>query len=204
MRCDCWSLTPPASPDATARAVASAEALLERCGIVTRESVEGFASTYRVLRALEDAGQCRRGYVLEGQGAAQFALPGAIDEIRRWAAAPAGTIRTLAAADPAQPFGAALPWPEAAARPSRSAGAYVTLGSRAPLLYLARGQRSLTTWPTDEPLAAAESLAGALRGRRVAIQRIDGHEVSAADETWVSALTAAGFAHTPSGLRLRV
>ncbi|MFM9049436.1 MAG: DEAD/DEAH box helicase [Actinomycetota bacterium] len=210
-----WSLLPAPSADATARALAQAESVLDRFGIVTRETATGFASTYRVLRALEDAGRCRRAYVLEGQGAAQFALAGAIDEVRRCAATPsdtarqgrlgrpAGPVRTLAAADPAQPFGAALPWPESAVRPSRSAGALVTLGHGQPLLYLAKGHRSLTTWPCEDPEGAARSLAGALRGHAVSLQRIDGDDIASARAEWVSALVAAGFARTPSGLRLR-
>ena len=210
-----WSLAPAPSADPTARALAQAEALLDRFGIVTRESptgaawpprratASGFAATYRVLRAIEDAGRCRRAYVLEGQGAAQFALSGAIDEVRRNASAPSGALRTLAAADPAQPFGASLPWPEAAVRPSRSAGALVTLGGDAPRLYLARGHRSLVTWPTDDPVEAARSLAGALRGHAVSLQRIDGVDIASADPGWVAALVEAGFAHTPSGLRWR-
>ncbi|MFM7210901.1 MAG: hypothetical protein ACKOYQ_02690, partial [Actinomycetota bacterium] len=210
-----WSLLPAPSADATARALAQAESVLVRFGIVTRETATGFASTYRVLRALEDAGRCRRAYVLEGQGAAQFALAGAIDEVRRCAATPsdtarqgrlgrpAGPVRTLAAADPAQPFGAALPWPESAVRPSRSAGALVTLGHGQPLLYLAKGHRSLTTWPCEDPEGAARSLAGALRGHAVSLQRIDGDDIASAPTEWVSALVAAGFARTPSGLRLR-
>ena len=198
-----WSLLPTPSSDATARALAQAETLLDRFGIVTRETAGGFAATYRVLRAIEDAGRCRRAYVLEGLGAAQFALPGAIDEVRRSAAAPTEAPRTLAAADPAQPFGASLPWPESAVRPSRSAGALVTLGAGAPMLYLARGHRSLTTWPTEDATAAARSLASALRGHAVSLQRIDGVDVASAAPEWVTALVEAGFARTPSGLRLR-
>ena len=198
-----WSLLPAPSADATARALAQAETLLDRFGIVTRETAGGFAATYRVLRALEDAGRCRRAYVLEGLGAAQFALPGAIDDVRRSAAAPTEAPRTLAAADPAQPFGASLTWPEAAVRPSRSAGALVTLGGSAPMLYLARGHRSLVTWHSDDRASAARSLAGALRGDAVSLQRIDGVDIAAADADWVAALVEAGFARTPSGLRWR-
>jgi len=208
-----WSLSPAAAGEVTTRAVALSESLLDRFGIVTRESVQsagvagGFAATYRVLRSLEDAGRCRRAYVLEGQGAAQFALPGAIDMARACAAETDVAPRTLAAADPAQPFGAALPWPAAGTRPSRSAGAVVTLGPAAgavgPVLYLARGHRSLTTWACDDLSAAASSLVGALRGRSVNLQRIDGADIAAAEPDVVAALVGAGFAHTPSGLRLR-
>ena len=173
----------------------------------------GFAAAYRILSAMEEAGRCRRVYALEGQGAAQFALPGALDMLRSLASDTRGPVdtprepRTLAAADPAQPYGALLPWPDAVTRPSRSAGAWVTLGGRAPLLYLARGRRSLVTWAAaPESLAdAAASLAQALRGQSVNLQRIDGTEIAEipADDPRISALIAAGFARTPSGLRLR-
>jgi len=204
-----WTRIPRAEGDAAARALAQAESLLDRFGVVTREMVNtsgtsgGFAAMYRVLRALEDAGRCRRAYVVEGQGAAQFALAGAIDEIRRVAGADDHSARTLAAADPAQPYGAALPWPDAATRPSRSAGALVTLVGNQPTYYLARGHRSLVVWPVADQAGAAASLAGALRGRAVNLQRVNGVEIAQADDAAVTALVDAGFVRTPSGLRLR-
>ncbi|MEY3733264.1 MAG: hypothetical protein RL347_623 [Actinomycetota bacterium] len=207
-----WSLTPSANASATARQLATIESLIDRYGIVTREIVTasgvpgGFAAAYRILTALEEAGRCRRVYALEGQGAAQFALPGAIDQLRSLAATTDPlACRTLAAADPAQPYGAALPWPEAATRPARAAGAWVTVDGTGPRLYLARGRRSLTTWARDDYSAAAESLASAVAGQATTITRIDGEEIGAiaVDDPRVVALTAAGFARTPSGLRLR-
>ena len=122
-----WSLLPPREPDPTLRAHAQAEVLLERHGVVTRGAVVaerapgGFAATYRVLAAFEDAGRVRRGYFVEGLGASQFGTAGAVDRLRG-TARPAGDgpgdspTRTvvLAAADPANPYGAALPWPERA------------------------------------------------------------------------------------------
>jgi ATP-dependent helicase Lhr and Lhr-like helicase len=135
------------------RAHAQALTLLERHGVLTRGAVAaermpgGFGAVYPVLRAMEETGQCRRGYFVEGLGAAQFALPGAVDRMRALAADPRpadpfavgadpdNSERTvvLAAADPAQPYGAALPWPSrpgetaAAHRPGRKAGAVVVL-----------------------------------------------------------------------------
>jgi ATP-dependent Lhr-like helicase len=184
--------------------------MLDRNGILTREGVTsagfpgGFAAAYRILTALEEAGRCRRTYALQGQGAAQFALPGAIDLLR--SPAPAGdVVRTLAAADPAQPYGALLPWPESATRPSRAAGAWVTLDSHGPVLYLARGRKSLTTWPSTDLPAAAESLARAVAGQSTTITRIDGDEVGTVpdDDPRLAAAVGAGFVRTPSGLRLR-
>jgi ATP-dependent Lhr-like helicase len=124
---------PAREGDATLRAHATAEILLERHGVVTRGAVGaervpgGFAAVYRVLSAFEDAGRVRRGYFVEGLGAAQFGSTGAVDRLRA-SARPVGggpgdgEARTvvLAAADPANPYGAALPWPD---RPDRSAGA---------------------------------------------------------------------------------
>ncbi len=93
-----WSLLPgrlePSGGDGaqTVRAHALALTLLERHGVLTRGAVAseriagGFAGVYPVLRAMEEAGQCRRGYFVEGLGAAQFALPGAVDRMRALAA----------------------------------------------------------------------------------------------------------------------
>ncbi len=206
-----WALVVAPDPSPTARHLAAVEALLHRNGIVTRESVAavglpgGFAAAYRILSAMEEAGRCRRVYALEGQGAAQFALPGALDMLRSLPTS--DRARTLAATDAAQPYGALLPWPEAATRPSRAAGAWVTLRDRGPMLYLARGRRSLITWADDLTALedAAASLAAGLKSESVTLQRIDGidvNEVPAADAR-IAALGEAGFARTPSGLRLR-
>ena len=83
-----WSLVPPAGTDPTVRAAAVAEVLLDRYGVLTRGSVVaeevpgGFAGVYRVLAAMEEAGRIRRGYFVEGLGAAQFATVGAVDRLR--------------------------------------------------------------------------------------------------------------------------
>ena len=122
-----WSLTPERSPDATRRLHAAAEQLLERHGVVTRGAVVaervtgGFAGVYPVLKAMEEAGRCRRGYFVDGLGGAQFAVPGAVDRMRSVADRGSGRDRgeprtvVLAAADPANPYGAALAWPERSA-----------------------------------------------------------------------------------------
>ncbi|HEY5114350.1 MAG TPA: ATP-dependent helicase [Nakamurella sp.] len=119
-----WSLVPDPETDPTVRAAAAAEVLLDRHGIVTRGAVVaegtpgGFAGVYRVLATLEETGRIRRGYFVEGLGAAQFASAGAVDRVRGFAGRPdqeqggAGRGLVLAAADPANPYGAALPWPD--------------------------------------------------------------------------------------------
>ena len=129
-----------------------AELLLERYGIVTREQVlaegikGGFAMLYDTFAKLETLGVCRRGYFIEGMGGAQFALPGAVERLR--AAPDSARTLVLAAADPAQPYGAALTWPKREgqqSRPARVAGAHLVLVADEPVLYVERGGRSLLT-----------------------------------------------------------
>ena len=129
-----WSRLPERDPDTTRRAVAIAEGLLDRYGLVTRGSVVaenvfgGFAAVYPVLKAAEESGRARRGYFVEGLGAAQFALPGAVDRLRslgREDRQPSTRAVVLAATDPANPYGAALPWP---ARPTEDASELARVG----------------------------------------------------------------------------
>lgn len=220
-----WSLFPTARPDPTHRAHALARTLLDRHGVVTRGAVQaegvegGFSATYRVLAAFEDSGQARRGYVVEGLGAAQFAMDGAVDRLRSVStarerrdpdAAPRAVV--LAAADPANAYGAALPWPEspdgAGHKPGRKAGALVVLVEGELTLYMERGGKSLLAWTTepDAPalVAAAEALAAAARAGRlgtVTVERTNG--ASSLTSPLGRTLEAAGFLATPRGLRLR-
>ncbi|GGN53241.1 DEAD/DEAH box helicase [Actinoplanes lobatus] len=226
-----WSRLPERDLDPTRRAAAVADLLLERHGVVTRgaavaEGVSGgFAAVYPVLAALEERGAARRGYFVEGLGAAQFAVPGAVDRLRalsepaeqdRRAVVPAVV---LAATDPANPFGAALPWPErvvdsgdgnpvakAGHRAGRKAGALVVTVGGDLILYVERGGRTLLSFIDDtEALAkAAQGLAGAVRSGALgalSVERADGEPVHASPLR--EALTAAGFRVTPRGLRLR-
>lgn len=206
-----WSVLPLASGAATPRAHALGEALLERYGIVTRGSVMaeahvgGFALAYRTLSGFEDSGRVRRGYFIDGQGGAQFATGAAVDRLR---AAPKGEAVALAATDPANPFGAALDWPElpaeSAHRPGRKAGAFVAIVDGEAVLYLERGGRTTLVFSDDEAAlaAATTALAAALtRGRteRLRVETVNGDAVfgSALDRP----LRAAGFRETPRGLR---
>jgi len=184
---------------------ALAELLLERYGVLTREQVlaegikGGFAALYDTFAKLETLGVCRRGYFIEGMGGAQFALPGAVERLRAGSERPPALV--LAAADPAQPYGAALPWPHrpkreqeggSAPRFARVAGAYVVLVDERPALYVERGGRSLATLahrsithgPHDaDPLRdALVALADAVRAGRVpklSLERIDGQPATA-------------------------
>ncbi|MGW0783101.1 Lhr family helicase [Streptomyces sp. NPDC002913] len=220
-----WSLLPPAEPEPTHRAHARARTLLDRHGVVTRGAVQaegvegGFSAVYRVLAAFEDSGQARRGYVVEGLGAAQFAMDGAVDRLRaastaRDRADPGSAPRALvlAAADPANAYGAALPWPEspdgAGHKPGRKAGALVVLVDGELTLYMERGGKSLLAWPADpsDPAlhAAAEALASAARAGKlgtVTVERTNG--ASSLTSPLGRTLEAAGFLATPRGLRLR-
>jgi ATP-dependent Lhr-like helicase len=212
-----WSLVGPLlqpEPAATEAAYARALQLLERHGVLTRESalaegVEGgFAGIYPVLKALEERGQVRRGYFVAGLGAAQFALPGAVDRLRatrdQSGDSPSAPL-TLAATDPAQPYGAALAWPASAGRPARAAGAYVVSVDGDAVAFVERGGRTLVTFPAAHHHAHwADGVAALVRDGRATkleITRIDGEP--AATSPWAPALRAAGFTDGYKGLVLR-
>ena len=213
---------PTSGPTTTERLHALALALLDRHGVLTREAVaaEGlfgsFSAVYPVLRALEEAGRVRRGYFVDGLGAAQFSLPGAIDRLRS-VRDPAerpdrARVHLLAAADPANPYGAALVWPrrdDADRRAfARVAGAYTVLVDGVAAAFLERGGRSLAMLPAaDEPTVAALALRalGALvadgRMRELLVAKVDGHPV--AESAWRPLLLDAGFVPGYRGLALR-
>ena len=208
-----WSLVDPLRrpvPTETEAAHARAQQLLERYGVLTREAAlgegaeGGFAGVYPVLKALEDRGQVRRGYFVAGLGGAQFALPGAVDRLR--AGRDGDGPVTLAAADPAQPYGAALGWPETKGRPSRSAGAYVVLVDGEPAVFCERGAKSLVTFPRTLELdhwpEALQALAKDGRVRSLEIARVDGDPVGEAPEV-AARLNDAGFTDGYKGLTFR-
>ncbi len=219
-----WSLVvQDSSVSATERVHAQSLALLERHGILTREAVAaegiggGFAGVYPVLRAMEDAGRVRRGYFVDGLGAAQFALAGALDRLRavREPSEPvaSGQVQLLAAADPANPYGAALAWPrrgDGDRRPlQRAAGAYVVLVDGLAALYLERGGTTLQTLPPADDAATATTAARGLRAliadgrtRELLIRKIDGEDVAASGFRPI--LLEAGFAPGYRGLVMRV
>jgi len=160
--------------DATQWAAAITQQLLARHGVVTREALGaeniqgGFGLLYPVLKGMEDTGRIRRGYFVAGLGATQFAMPGALDLLRSLRDAPnEPEIAVLAATDPANPYGATLKFPAAAAGrgPTRSVGATVILVNGALAAYLARGDRQLLTYlPDAEPdrSKAARAIAAVL------------------------------------------
>ena len=210
-----------AAVDPGARRRALAELLLERYGVLTREQVlaegiaGGFSAIYAELTQLETLGIARRGYFVEGRGGAQFALPGAVERLRAQAPAHEAPV-VLAAVDPAQPYGAALPWPKRdiqERRPSRVAGAYVVLVADEPVLYVERGGRSLLTFAGASPSAGRgeagslehglRALAEAVRAGRVpklALERIDGE--AATGSALAATLLERGFHSGPRRLTL--
>ena len=206
-----WSSTDglfPGEPDPRALA----ELLLERQGIVTRDGVRaegipgGYAPVYHELRKLETLGACRRGYFVEGLGGAQFALPGAVERLRERPEEEAALV--LAAADPAQPYGAALAWPRrSGARAARVAGAYVVLLGGEPALFAERGGRSLVPLRDPEEAwlrAAFAALVGHARRtgvKRLAVERFDGEPVGETDA--MPLLVEAGFLAGPRRAVLR-
>ncbi len=239
-----WSAVPLVETNPTVRAHAAAELLLDRYGIVTRgaamaEEIEGgFAGVYRILAAAEESGRVRRGYFVEGLGAAQFGTTGAVDSLRAHARdAGRGTgkgVRSqgqviqgegspgqvsrgssalvLAATDPANPYGAALPWPlragESKHQPGRKAGALVVLVDGDLVLYVERGGRTLLTWSDDPAVlgpAAAAVGDGVRRGAlgRLTVEKADGAPLLGSEHPVGQALADAGFHLTPRGLRLR-
>ncbi|GIJ69468.1 ATP-dependent helicase [Virgisporangium ochraceum] len=214
-----WYRLPDRDLDPTRRAAFTADLLLERYGVVTRGAVMaeghpgGFAGVYPVLAALEERGAARRGYFVEGLGAAQFALPGAVDRLRGMAEKADGQAVVLATTDPANPYGAALPWPERVVdelttghRPGRKAGALVVVTGGEPALYVERGGRTLLSFTDNgEALAAAaKALADAVHSGALgamSVERVDGEAIHSSPLR--DALTSAGFRVTPRGLRLR-
>ncbi|MFI7022442.1 ATP-dependent helicase [Micromonospora sp. NPDC049900] len=227
-----WSRLPERDTDPTRRAAALADVLLERHGVVTRGAVVaeqvpgGFAAVYPVLAAMEERGAARRGYFVDGLGAAQFAVPGAVDRIRALAepldggrAARGAPAVVLAATDPANPYGAALPWPERVVdsgdattpaptghRAGRKAGALVVMVAGDLVLYVERGGRTILSFTDDADAltAAGKALADAVHSGALgpmSVERADGAAVRSSPLR--AALTAAGFRTTPRGLRLR-
>jgi ATP-dependent Lhr-like helicase len=218
-----WSALPAPELDPTIHARATAELLLDRYGVVTRGSVMaenilgGFGLMYKVLARLEEAGRCRRGYFIEHLGAAQFAVPATVDRLRSYSedtqlAKPEPVALALAATDPANPYGAALPWPalsvEAGSghRPGRKAGALVVMVDGALVLYVERGGKTLLVFTEEEPVLAAAGAAlvdvvkrGAVD--KLVMEKVNGHGIL--DTPVAAALTAAGAYSTPKGLRIR-
>jgi ATP-dependent Lhr-like helicase len=209
-----WSLLAPLfenAPPAGPRLRAQAELMLERYGIVTRETVlaegvpGGFSTLYAELGNLELLGTARRGYFVEGLGGAQFALPGAVERLRSLPEGEGGH-RLLAATDPANPYGASLPWPKRddGRRPSRAPGAHVLLRDGAPILYVERGGRGILRLAEIEGVelqeamrALAEAVGDGLLPK-LSVEKLDGEPVIGSMHE--QSLLEAGFSRGPRKL----
>ena len=212
----------------TERALARANMLLERYGIVSRSAAQaeelpgGFAPIYKVLKTMEETGRARRGYFVEGLPGAQFGQVGAADRLRgaradRDALRPRSSddVIALAAIDPANPYGALLPWPDTGAageeqrgRPRRVPGAWVLgIGGR-PILYLSANRRDVLTFPAMIDLEAGDLLAcieylGRLprvRNKLLVIEHVD--RIPVEDSAHAVLLRQAGFVRDYRGLTL--
>jgi ATP-dependent Lhr-like helicase len=220
-----WSLVAPLlepRPTTTQALHAMAAQLLDRHGVVTREAVlaesvvGGFAGVYGVLRALEERGTVRRGYFVSGLGAAQFALPGAVDRLRsdrdaddieagEWSASSqqSSEVAVLAATDPAQVYGAGLPWPDTDGRPSRSAGAIVVLAGGLPLVWFDTRSHHLVGFDAAvHDTRWADVLASTVppgSRRKAEVRKINGSPIDGTHPL-ATALLQAGFIESYRGL----
>jgi ATP-dependent Lhr-like helicase len=170
-----------------------------------------YGPIHRVLREMEATGRVQRGYFVEGLAGAQFALPGVVGRLR--AAAPGRSepsggqdVVLLAAADPANPYGAVVPWPRperADAGLRRVPGAWVVLAAGRPTLYVSVAGRQVHTFPGD-PADLGPAFRALLRlprsGRRglLVIERVDG--IPALSSPYAPDLRACGFVDDYRGL----
>ena len=222
-----WGLSPIPTADPTSRSVALGEAWLDRYGVVTRGAIQaenvlgGFALAYKVLSGFEESGKALRGHFITDLGAAQFATAAVIDRLRGFADTddvtgwPSGTsepnVCVIAACDPANPYGAALPWPGDGKSPSRAAGALVVLADGLPAAHLTRGGKTLTWFPSPRAEISEETiirlvvqaLSGAVGKNlttRITIEKLNGKPVH--ESPHLEAFRTAGARLTPSGLRI--
>jgi ATP-dependent helicase Lhr and Lhr-like helicase len=218
-----WSLVAdrtPAAVSPTERATALAQQLLSRYGVITREVAAaegiagGFSAVYDVMKALEDAGRVRRGYFVSGVAATQFALPAALELMRTLKDTPDDAeVVTLAATDPANPYGTMLKWPvtaetSAGRGPTRSVGAIVLMVNGLLAAYISRGARQLTVFvPEDDPQRSTVARALARRLARfgveggILIDEING--APAREHALAPFLTEAGFVASAMGYQVR-
>ncbi len=218
-----WSLVAPLllpTPTPTVAAHAMALQMLERYGVVTREAVlaenvvGGYSGVYGVLKVLEERGAARRGYFVDGLGAAQFSVPGAVDRLRSGREATDAELHpeqvpppvVLAATDPAQPYGAALSWPLTPGRPARSSGALVVLSQGQPLVWFDRRSHHLVTFPgvdaDDSWVNALASLVKDGRARTVEVRKVNGVPLNQGSSV-TAALKRHGFVDSYRGVVVR-
>ena len=222
-----WSLVAglaaPGEPVSDTKwAHATATMLLDRYGVVAADTARaenvpgGFEALYPVLREMEEVGYLRRGYFVHGLAGRQFALPVAVERLRRERRAPGnrGPIEILPAVDPANPWGAVMPWPQLGteaepgrAGPRRIPRAWLVQRAGTPCLFLEAGGQGVWTFAAlggdpapNEAWAALRDLAGRRRRRSLRLLRIDGRP--AAESSWAPTLDACGFEKDPDGYRV--
>ena len=221
-----WSLVAPLlAPAAHPTEASHAQALqmVERYGVITREAVlaegiaGGFTSVYGVLKVLEERGQVRRGYFVDGLGAAQFAVPGAVDRLRAARETPDPLLHpedvpdpiVLATTDPAQPYGGALDWPDTPGRPARNVSSLTVLRAGEPLVWFDKRGHHLVTFPNalidTSWTQALQLLVQDGRLKSLEIRKVNGDTLTGADapEGFVELLRAAGFADGYRGMTFR-
>ena len=193
------------NPTAEESATAIARVLLERHGIVGRDTVlaegvpGGYASLYPVFAALEDVGTARRGYFVEGLGGSQFGVPGAVDLLRT---RDTGGLVVIAASDPANAYGAGIAWPEhPVAKAARRAGAYVVIDNGALIAFVDRGGRSVSAYGDDAAAVARGLALVGPRFRHWTIERIN--TTPSAESPFREVLIASGFTPGYRGLTFR-
>lgn len=201
-----WYLTTSLAttqPSAEERAIATINTLLDRFGIITKDVVlaegvpGGFAGMYQALTSLEDVGRVRRGYFVEGLGGAQFGLPGAIDRLR----SPADTdLAVMSATDPANAFGAVVPWPHTDGRPTRTAGARVAIDNGVLIAWMDASGRRVCLFTENLPSAAVGVEALALAHGKVTLSHVGADAVH--DHELAAELLERGFAKGYKGFTL--
>lgn len=187
------------------RATALAETLLDRHGIITRDSIRaegipgGFSRLYPVLATMEASGLIRRGYFIEGMGGAQFARPTAVDRLRD---SSSQTPLAIGAADPAQPYGSTLPWPHLGdTSPQRRPGHGVVLVDGSLVAYWNRKARNITTVDGADPGQIVSALLTHVGDDDFSVETVNGKPPQ--DSILGQALRDAGYAPGYRGWTLR-
>jgi len=215
-------------PNPTQWSAAVAQQLLLRYGVVMRESAAaeelpgGFSAIYPALRQMEERGWVRRGMFIAGLGGSQFALAAAVESLRALRSPARLTAITLAAVDPANPYGNLLPWPrlpeaedsmQSAHGMARTSGASVVLVDGDLVAYLRRGNPSLKLFlPAAQPERdehaheAARQLARLALGRQSTRSGVLIAEINARparEHDFGKFLEESGFVLTPLGYLMR-
>lgn len=211
-----WQLRKQGTYSPTEAAVLRIPWILQRHGVLTRDGLStenwpgGFAAAYQLLKVMEEQQDCLRGYFIDGLGGAQFATMAVISQLRDYRQVETQSPLVVAATDPAQPFGAALPWPAARTslqpRPARRVGALVVLRAGQMLGYIEASGTSASCWAhthAEVQLFAQQWIAAINLGmmKSSTVRKLDGLAIF--EHPHASALLDAGFVAVPQGYRYR-